>query len=112
MGLSPNDWTRQLRLRMGRGHRVYPDYAFDVRGGYSAPPLREKLVSTDSVPLVWPDALGDTNGETLEPLYPSVPLAARNDARLYELLVLADGIRAGRPREAKIAEELFRKAMK
>jgi hypothetical protein len=97
---------------MGRGHRVYPDYAFDVRGGYSAPPLREKLVSTDSVPLVWPDALGDTNGETLEPLYPSVPLAARNDARLYELLVLADGIRAGRPREAKIAEELFRKAMK
>lgn len=34
LGLAASDWTRQLRLRMGRGHRVYPDYAFDVRGGY------------------------------------------------------------------------------
>ncbi len=28
LGYSENDWLRQMRLRMGRGERIYPDYVF------------------------------------------------------------------------------------
>jgi DNA-binding NarL/FixJ family response regulator len=47
--------------------------------------------------------------DRLAPLYPSVPSAARRDARLYELLVLVDAIRAGQAREREIAERELRK---
>lgn len=33
LGYSRSDWIRQLPLRMGRGERFYPDYAFGVTGG-------------------------------------------------------------------------------
>ena len=32
LGYTANDWTRQYRLRMGRGDRVYPDYLIGVEG--------------------------------------------------------------------------------
>ncbi|CAM4087394.1 hypothetical protein [Deinococcus marmoris] len=31
-GLESGDWVRQLSVRMGRGERVYPDYAIGVSG--------------------------------------------------------------------------------
>ena len=31
-GLESGDWVRQLAVRMGRGERVYPDYAIGVSG--------------------------------------------------------------------------------
>jgi hypothetical protein len=71
---------------------------------HSAPPLKALIVtSTNDAPVVWPDPKGEVRGEALEPLYRSVPGAARHDARLYELLALVDALRVGRARERAIA---------
>jgi hypothetical protein len=56
-------------------------------------------------PPVWPDPEGSTRGVAFEPLYPTVPQAARRDPALYELLALVDAVRDGRARERKIAEK-------
>ncbi len=58
---------------------------------------------------MWPDSDGDQRGMALSPIYASVPLAARQDPELYELLALVDAIRAGNSRERKVAEEEFKK---
>ena len=47
-------------------------------------------------------------GEGLEPLYKSVPRAARADAQLYEWLALVDAVRAGRARERELAVKELR----
>lgn len=41
-GLEPEDWVRQLSVRMGRGERVYPDYAIGLTG--VAPEQRAKAL--------------------------------------------------------------------
>lgn len=96
-------------------------YAFPVtmgaatRGmptGYAADPLKDQfLTSTDELVPVWPDARGTARGMALEPLYRSVPMAARRDRRLYEYLALLDAIRAGRARERAKAVELLSKRL-
>lgn len=84
-----------------------------VRGmptAHSAPPLSKVVASEEK--FVWPDEAGEMRGEAIEPLYPSVPQAARRDARLHELLALTDAIRVGRAREQKLArEELQRRLL-
>lgn len=76
---------------------------------HSAPPLKALLVtSTNDAPLVWPDPKGEARGEALEPLYRSVPAAARADERLYELLALVDALRVGRARERELASAELR----
>ncbi len=88
-------------------------YAFaPVRGGltlgvptaHAAPPL-DRLVGAGDTdpPPVWPDAQGSVRGIEFAPLYKSVPQAARRDPRLYELLALADAVRAGEPGRCDIA---------
>lgn len=77
-----------------------------VRGmptAHSAPPLSSLIQQTDELPLVWPDAKGTARGRAVEPLYKSVPQAARNNPRLHELLALVDGLRCGDVRERKLA---------
>lgn len=85
-----------------------------VRGmptAYAAPPLDRVIApSADPVP-VWPDKNGETRGVSLSPLYPSVPDAARRDLKLYELLALFDGIRAGHARERSIAQKMLEERM-
>lgn len=71
--------------------------------GYAAPPLNKVIVGSSEPPPVWPYAEGTARGEEFEPLYPSVPLAAMRDSRLYELLALVDAIRDGRARERNLA---------
>jgi hypothetical protein len=44
-------------------------------------------------------------------LYAGAPAAARNDARLYELLALVDAVRLGRPRERRVATDLLETAL-
>lgn len=78
-----------------------------VATGASAEPLRQYFPTTEGADLVWPDPAGDTYGEGLEPLYKSVPLAARQHPSLYRRLALIDAIRAGRTRERKLAMELL-----
>jgi hypothetical protein len=81
---------------------------------YAAPPLsgefRSSSSSDEDIP-VWPDPEGNQRGYEFKPLFRSVPLAARNDARLYEWLVLADALRGGRAREREIASAIVRKRL-
>jgi hypothetical protein len=41
----------------------------------------------------------------IEPLHPSVPFAAMQDAKLYEMLALFDALRVGKARERGMALE-------
>lgn len=70
---------------------------------HAALPLSKTINMGDSLPPVWADAEGTVRGYELMPLYKSVPRAARNDPRLYELLALVDALRAGRARERQAA---------
>ena len=94
-------------------------YAFPpMRGGItrgvvtssSAPPLDKVFIHSEELPPVWPDPEGTVRGQEFSPLYRSVPKAAQQDQRLYELLALVDAIRGGRARERVIAiEELSKR---
>lgn len=52
---------------------------------------------------VWPHPNGVVRGQGLEPLHPSAPFAAMQDAKLYEMLALFDALRVGRARERGMA---------
>jgi len=75
---------------------------------HAAPPLRAHFRASSELPPVWPDPAGTVRGEELEPLYRSVPKAARADAQLYEWLALVDAVRAGRARERELAVKELR----
>jgi DNA-binding Lrp family transcriptional regulator len=75
---------------------------------HAALPLRAHFRATSELPPVWADPQGTVRGEELEPLYRSVPQAARADAQLYEWLALVDAVRAGRARERELAVEELR----
>ena len=88
-------------------------YMFPARRGevtrgmltsYAAPPLNRRISSGTDLPPVWPLATGEHRGASLEPLHKMVPLAARADPGLYELLALLDALRDGRARERSLAE--------
>ncbi|MBX7115874.1 MAG: hypothetical protein K1X64_16210 [Myxococcaceae bacterium] len=66
----------------------------------SASPLKGQLVSEARV---WKSGRGDVRGRAVEPLYPSVPEAAKKNRTLHELLALADALRIGQARERKLA---------
>jgi hypothetical protein len=76
--------------------------------GHAAPPLRDHFRSSSEAPPVWADPEGPVRGEALEPLFRSVPRAARADAKLYEWLALVDAVRAGRARERELAVKELR----
>lgn len=81
-------------------------YAFPQRPGpivrgvataHSASPLKDHIQSTEHY--VWPYGKGTVRGQSIIPLYPSVPEAALKDEKLHELLALVDALRVGRARE-------------
>lgn len=74
---------------------------------HSAPPLSHSIQSEEM--FVWPHARGNTRGQSILPLYKSVPEAALKDQELYELLALIDAIRVGKTREKKIAIQELKK---
>jgi hypothetical protein len=74
-----------------------------IATGYAASPLKEKIVQSNDPPPVWPHKNGNVRGETLYPLYPTVPETAMRNPAMYELLVLFDAVRAGSPRERAMA---------
>jgi hypothetical protein len=88
---------------------VFPAKAKEVTRGmptaWASPAMAGNFSASDQLPPVWPDPNGHTQGASVEPLYPSVPGAARRDAALYELLALVDAIRIGRARERSLAEK-------
>lgn len=77
----------------------------------SAPPLVGLLPASEDPPTVWPDADGDVRGIAFEPLYRCVPVAARRDPALYEMLALVDGIRAGPLRAREVAIRQLRRRL-
>ena len=75
---------------------------------YAASPLSNEFShSPDELMPVWPDPDGAMRGVALEPLFHSVPKAAREDAKLYEWLALVDALRAGRARERELAAKII-----
>ena len=92
-------------------------YAFPAKRGrmtrgmptaHAAAPLSKLIDAGTDPPPVWPDPQGEVRGESLEPLYRSVPKAARQDDGVYAVLSLVDAIRIGRARDRTLAEQLLR----
>lgn len=91
-----------------------PDRGPLTRGmptAHAAPPLNQLIVDNETPP-VWPDPQGTVRGESFQPLYPNVIVAARQDPRMYEALALIDALRAGRARERDLAATLLTTALK
>jgi hypothetical protein len=72
---------------------------------WAAPAMSGKFSASEQIPPVWPDPDGSVQGASVQPLYGSVPHAARGDLALYDLLTLVDAIRIGRARERAFAEK-------
>ncbi len=71
---------------------------------------RRCLVAVTAPP-VWPDPESSIRGESFSPLYKSVPIATKNDSKLYELLALVDAIRGGQTREREMAKKELKKRL-
>jgi hypothetical protein len=74
-------------------------------------PLMKKFFSAKEH-YVWADMDGKSRGQTIEPLYPGVPKAAKEDPELYELLALTDVLRVGKVREIEVAKKLLNERIK
>ena len=101
-------------LLHGVQYTFFPERGGMSRGlptAHAAPPLIKSVSSDSEPPPVWPDANGDVRGESFTPLYKSVPVAARKDPKLYELLALVDAIRGGRARERELAKKLIQREL-
>jgi hypothetical protein len=87
----------------------FPAHSGEVTRGiptaWAAPVMTSKTSPTESVVPVWPDPDGVQSGAAVDPLYRSVPLAAKANPALYDLLALVDALRIGRARERKRAEQ-------
>ncbi|MDT8384534.1 MAG: transcriptional regulator [Gammaproteobacteria bacterium] len=86
-----------------------------VRGiptSIAAPVLEGKLMTAGEYIYVWPDAIGKEKGQAVEPLYKTVPMAVKQDPRLYGFLALVDAIRLGGGRESAFAVEDLEKRLR
>jgi hypothetical protein len=73
-----------------------------------AKPLSDEIVIIGGDgPPVWPMRGGTVRGVAVEPLHPAVPLAAKRDPKLHELLALADGARFPSARTRNAAARLL-----
>lgn len=72
---------------------------------FAAPMLEGLLMSAGEYIFVWPYAKGKEKGQSIEPLFKSVPDAVQKDEQLYEYLALVDAIRLGKQRESKLAAD-------
>ncbi len=107
--------TKKVRLVALRNFLVHGlPYAFPAvpkeitRGtptALASPAMSGKISLSEQLPPVWPDPEGRVQGASVQPLYPSVPGAARRDPKLYDLLALVDALRFGRARERDFAEK-------
>ncbi len=80
---------------------------------HAVEPLKSKLMSMplQELPPVWPHAQGDVRGMSLLPLYPKLPMAAKQDEKLYALLALFDALRGGQARERDLVRSLMDEAL-
>jgi predicted transcriptional regulator len=100
-------------LKGGLRYVYYTKPGSMVRGmatAHSAPPLNENFPEPEEK-YVWPYEKGDQRGLAIEPLYQSVPVAAKRDQQLYEWLNLMESIRVGRTRERDMALRMCKKRL-
>ncbi|BBO66904.1 hypothetical protein DSCA_08340 [Desulfosarcina alkanivorans] len=112
--ITPNVRNLESFLLHGLTYVFVPDLGEITRGmptGYAGPVLSPFFQAGEDLPPVWPDPDGEVRGQSFSPLYKSVPKAAREDERLYELLSLIDAIRGGRAREWQMAYGEIKKRM-
>jgi hypothetical protein len=74
-------------------------------------PLKSKLMPSTELPPVWPHPEGQTRGMSLLPLYPKLPMAAKQDEKLYQTLALFDALRSGQARERELVQGLLEEAL-
>ena len=79
---------------------------------HACQPLSDHFISNEELPPVWPDPEGEVRGESFSPLYRSVPMAAKKDNELYQVLALVDALRGGRAREKALAKKELKKYLK
>ncbi|WP_207388006.1 hypothetical protein [Hylemonella gracilis] len=78
--------------------------AVGVPTSHSAPAFAG-VFAPGGTDFVWPHPNGSVRGVGVEPLHPSVPYAAMQDAKLYDMLALFDALRVGKARERGMALE-------
>lgn len=90
------------------------EFTRGIPTGIAAELFQNKIATGNDPLLVWPDALGEVRGVALLPIHPSIPKSIRYnpDNEFYEILVLLDVIRLGRPRERNIAIQLLKERIK
>ena len=95
---------------------VYPANPSAITRGiptaFAAPVLQGKLMTAGEFIYVWPDAMGKEQGQAVEPLYKTVPMAVKKDPRLYGYLALIDAIRLGQGRESSLAAKELAKRLR
>ncbi len=114
--------TKDIRCEALRNYLVhgvphaFPARLQDITRGmptaWAAPVMVQTTVGGDQTPPVWPDPDGTVQGAAVEPLYRSVPQAARRDPELYALLAWVDALRIGRARERSFAEKAISQRLK
>jgi hypothetical protein len=108
----PKPSRRHLREFIVHGLKfVFPAKPGAMQRGlptaFAAPVLREFLHSAGNLICVWPYAHAKEMGQSVAPLFNSVPEACEKDRRLYAYLALIDAIRIGNQRERKLAADLL-----
>ncbi|NIA03544.1 MAG: hypothetical protein GWP12_03285, partial [Nitrospirae bacterium] len=78
---------------------------------FASPALRKYVESAGDLIYVWPDPQGKNMGQSVAPLFSSVPFAVRKDRQLYEYLALVDAIRLGNAREVNLARIQLEKGL-
>ncbi len=95
---------------------AYPPVRGEITIGFATahavPPLKELMQPSEELPPVWPHPEGNARGQGLLPLYEALPLAAQDDAYLYELLALFDALRIGQARERELAAKLLQERIR
>lgn len=61
---------------------------------------------------VWAIPGGEVEGVIIEPIHPKMPIAAKADTGLYQVMALVDAIRMGKPRELAIARKELKALLK
>jgi len=89
-------------------------YVFPVKPGprvrgvgtaHSAAPLKMAFGENGGEPWVWPWEKGRERGESIKPLYKTTPRICAENPKVWELLALLDGLRAGSSRVRKLAAD-------
>ena len=80
-----------------------------------SPALKASFAEPEGgLPTVWPcevECRGAVRGESVDPIYPTVPEASRQDPMVYELMALVDVMRIGGRRDREAAAKLISKAI-